>query len=47
MVDEHGEPGSLTGGAATTDEERQQERAALDDIEVALLDVAAVLARMG
>lgn len=45
MVDEHREAGGT--GESDVAEERQHERAALDGIEAALLDVAAALARMG
>ncbi len=47
MVDEHGEAGPATTGAAATGDERPHERVALDDIEAALGDVATALARMG
>ena len=45
MVDEHREAGGT--GESDPADERQRERAALDDIEASLVDVAAVLARMG
>ena len=46
MVDEQGDPRPTAPAAPSTDEDRQ-ERVALDDIEAALADVAAALARMG
>ena len=46
MVDEQGGPRPATPSAASDDEDRQ-ERVVLDDVEAALADVAAALARMG
>ena len=47
MVDEHGPVAPAADVAADADGGRGQERLALDEIEAALVDVAAALARMG
>lgn len=47
MVDDDGDRSTTPQGATHADGARREERLALDEIEAALGDVAATLARMG
>lgn len=47
VVDEDGNRSTTPPGATHADDARREERLALDEIEAALGDVAATLARMG
>ena len=47
MVDEDGDRGTTPHRSTHADDARREERLALDEIEAALGDVAATLARMG